>query len=144
MEQPPACVAIQGVIRAAFVEEHSTIQKHLSAGQSSDTDISKSIESNGEIGAINGHVLDSGSSGDDESQQVENNGNSIVPISEAPFYKLEMIKIQVFSAQGQPVSLLTFMFSCDCLDTTTMNSCTRSFILFILTDPGALPHNLLP
>jgi len=146
MEQPPACVAIQGVIRAAFVEEHSTIRKHLSAGQSSDTDISKSIESKGEnIGVINGHVLDSGSSGDDDgSQQVENNGNSIVPISEASFYKLEMIKIQVFSAQGQPVSLLTCMFSCDCLETTTMNSCNRSFILFILTDPGALPRNLLP
>lgn len=142
MEQPPACVAIQGVIRAAFVEEHSTIQKHLSAGQSSDTDISKSIESKGEnIGVINGHVLNSGSSGDDASQQVENNENSIVPISEAPFYKLEMIKIQVFSAQGQPVSLLTCMFSCDCLETTTtMNSC----ILFILTDPCALPCNFLP
>ncbi|KAK7364391.1 hypothetical protein VNO80_13004 [Phaseolus coccineus] len=105
MEQPPACVAIQGVIRAAFVEEHSTIQKHLSAGQSSDTDINKSVESKGEIGAINGHVHDSGSSGDDGSQQVENNANSIVPISEAPFYKLEMIKIQVFSAQGQPTVL---------------------------------------
>ncbi|XP_047166404.1 uncharacterized protein At3g49140-like [Vigna umbellata] len=106
MEQPPACVAIQGVIRAAFVEEHSTIQKHLSAGQSSDTDISKTIESKGEnIGVINGHVLNSGSSGDDASHQVENNENSIVPISEAPFYKLEMIKIQVFSAQGQPTVL---------------------------------------
>lgn len=112
MEQPPACVAIQGVIRPAFVEEHSTIQKHLSANQSSDTEKNKSIESKGEnIGVINGHVLNSGSSGDNEAQQVENNGNSDIPFSETSFYKLEMIKIQVFSAQGNPVSLLT----CTCL-----------------------------
>uniref|UniRef100_A0A0R0IDK7 Uncharacterized protein n=3 Tax=Glycine max TaxID=3847 RepID=A0A0R0IDK7_SOYBN len=106
MEQPPACVAIQGVIRPAFVEEHSTIQKHLSANQSSDTDKSRSIESKGEnIGVINGHVLNSGSSGDNAAQQVENNENSVIPSCETSFYKLEMIKIQVFSAQGQPTAL---------------------------------------
>lgn len=107
MEQPPACVAIQGVIRPAFVEEHSTIQKHLSTNQSSDTNKSKSIESKGEnIGVINGHVLNSGSSGDNAAQQVENNANSdIIPFSETSFYKLEMIKIQVFSAQGNPTAL---------------------------------------
>uniref|UniRef100_A0A0R0FS83 Uncharacterized protein n=1 Tax=Glycine max TaxID=3847 RepID=A0A0R0FS83_SOYBN len=106
MEQPPACVAIQGVIRPAFVDEHSTIQKHLSANQSSDTDKSKSIESKGEnIGVINGHVLNSESSGDNAAQQVENNGNSVIPFSETSFYKLVMIKIQVFSAQGQPTAI---------------------------------------
>ncbi|RDY09126.1 hypothetical protein CR513_06558, partial [Mucuna pruriens] len=106
MEQPPACVAIQGVIRPAFVEEHSTIHKHLSANQSSDTDKSKSEESKGEnIGVINGHVLNSGSSGDNAAQQVETNGNSDIPFSETSFYKLEMIKIQVFSAQGNPTVL---------------------------------------
>ncbi|TKY45273.1 hypothetical protein E2542_SST31563 [Spatholobus suberectus] len=106
MEQPPACVAIQGVIRPAFVEEHSTIQKHLSANQSSDTDKSESIESKGEnIGVINGHVLNSGSSGDNAAQQVENNANGDIPFSETSFYKLEMIKIQVFSAQGNPTVL---------------------------------------
>lgn len=115
MEQPPACVAIQGVIRPAFVDEHSTIQKHLSANQSSDTDKSRSIESKGEnIGVINGHVLNSGSSGDNAAQQVENNENSVIPSCETSFYKLEMIKIQVFSAQGQPVSLLTCMW-CLCV-----------------------------
>ncbi|XP_027358268.1 uncharacterized protein At3g49140-like isoform X2 [Abrus precatorius] len=93
MEQPPACVAIQGVIRPAFVEEHSTIQKHLSANQSSDTDTSKSTESKGES---------IGSSGDNAAQRIENNRNSDIPFSETSFYKLEMIKIQVFSAQGQP------------------------------------------
>ncbi|KAK7380401.1 hypothetical protein VNO78_32911 [Psophocarpus tetragonolobus] len=105
MEQPPACVAIQGVIRPAFVEEHSTMQKHLSANQSSDIDNSDSIESKDEnIGAINGHILNSGSSGDNAAQQVENE-SSVVPFSETSFYKLEMIKIQVFSAQGQPTVL---------------------------------------
>ncbi|KAK7270907.1 hypothetical protein RJT34_26418 [Clitoria ternatea] len=106
LEQPPACVAIQGVIRPAFVEEHSTIQKHLSTNQSSDTDIIKPIESKGEnIGVINGHVLNSGSSEDKAAQQLENNGNNDIPFSETSFYKLEMIKIQVFSAHGQPTDL---------------------------------------
>lgn len=108
MEQPPACVAIQGVIRPAFIEEHSTIQKHLSANQSSNTDINKSIENKGEnIGVINGHVHDSVSSRDNAAQQVENNGNGDIPFNETSFYKLEMIKIQVISAHGHPVSLLT-------------------------------------
>lgn len=139
MEQPPACVAIQGVIRPAFVEEHSTIQKHLSANQSSDTDKSRSIESKGEnIGVINGHVLNSESSGDNAAQQVENNGNSVIPFSETSFYKLVMIKIQVFSAQGQPVSLLTYKCLCDCLETTTMNSCKYSCTLLIFTIAGYL------
>ncbi|XP_061337319.1 uncharacterized protein At3g49140 isoform X2 [Gastrolobium bilobum] len=96
MEQPPACVAIQGVIRPAFVEEHSTIQKHLSASQSSNTDMSKSLENKGEnIGAIN----------DNAAKQVENNGNSDIPFNETSFYKLEMVKIQVFSAHGNPTVL---------------------------------------
>lgn len=110
MEQPPACLAIQGIIRPAFIEEHSAIQKHLSANQSSNTDISEPIENKAEnIGVINGHVDNSGSSRDNAAQQVENNENSDIPINETSFYKLEMIKIQVFSAHGHPVSLLTWL-----------------------------------
>lgn len=108
MEQPPACVAIQGIIRPAFVEDHSTIQNHISAKQSSNIEISKSIENKGEnVSAINGHVDNSVSSRDNPGQQLENNGNSDIPFNETSFYRLEMIKIQVFSAQGDPVSMLT-------------------------------------
>ncbi|KAK7283599.1 hypothetical protein RIF29_13223 [Crotalaria pallida] len=106
MEQPPACVAIEGVVRPAFIEEHSTIQKHLSANQSNNTDISESIENKGEnIGAINGHLHNSDLSKDTAAQQGENNGNSDIPFSDTSFYKLEMTKIQVFSAHGHPTVL---------------------------------------
>ncbi|OIW06372.1 hypothetical protein TanjilG_15017 [Lupinus angustifolius] len=106
MEQPPACVAIQGVLRPAFIEEHSTMQKHLSANQSSNTDISKSIETKGEkSSAINGHLNNSEASKDNAAQQVENNGNSDIPFNETSFIKLEMTKIQVISAHGHPTVL---------------------------------------
>ncbi|XP_057423598.1 uncharacterized protein At3g49140 [Lotus japonicus] len=106
MEQPPACVAIQGIIRPAFVEDHSTIQNHISAKQSSNIEISKSIENKGEnVSAINGHVDNSVSSRDNPGQQLENNRNSDIPFNETSFYRLEMIKIQVFSAQGDPTIL---------------------------------------
>lgn len=110
MEQPPACVVIQGVLRPAFVEEHSPIQKHLSANQSSTTEISKVTQNKEEsTGAINGHEHNIESSEDNASQQVENSGNSDIPIDETSFYRLEMVKIQVFSAHGHPVSWLTCM-----------------------------------
>ncbi|KAL1357662.1 hypothetical protein HN51_009543 [Arachis hypogaea] len=103
MEQPPACVAIQGVIRPAFIEEHSTIQKHLSTNQSDNSDITESVK--GEIGVINGHVHNSMSSKDNTAEQVENNENSDLPFNETSFYKLEMIKIQVISAHGHPTDV---------------------------------------
>lgn len=106
MEQPPACVVIQGVLRPAFVEEHSPIQKHLSANQSSTTEISKVTQNKEEsTGAINGHEHNIESSEDNASQQVENSGNSDIPIDETSFYRLEMVKIQVFSAHGHPIVL---------------------------------------
>ncbi|XP_045815531.1 uncharacterized protein At3g49140-like [Trifolium pratense] len=106
MEQPPACVIFQGVIRPAFIEENSPIQKHLTANQSSTADISKATENKDEsIGAINGHEHNTESSEDNTSKQVENNGNSDIPIDDTSFYRLEMVKIQVFSAHGHPIIL---------------------------------------
>ncbi|CAI8593717.1 unnamed protein product [Vicia faba] len=105
MQQPPACVVFQGVLRPAFIEENSPIQKHLSANQSSDAEISKVTENKEEsIGAINGHELNTESSEDNASQQVED-GNSDIPSDETSFYRLEMVKIQVFSAHGHPIVL---------------------------------------
>ncbi|XP_020999237.1 uncharacterized protein At3g49140 isoform X2 [Arachis duranensis] len=103
LAEPPACVAIQGVIRPAFIEEHSTIQKHLSTNQSDNSDITESVK--GEIGVINGHVHNSMSSKDNTAEQVENNENSDLPFNETSFYKLEMIKIQVISAHGHPTDV---------------------------------------
>jgi hypothetical protein len=113
MEQPPACVVFQGVIRPAFIEENSPIQKHLSANQSSTAEISKVTENKDEsIGAINGYEHNTESSEDNASKQVENNGNSDIPLDDTSFYRLEMVKIQVFSAHGHPVSCLTCMCLC--------------------------------
>lgn len=140
MEQPPACVVIQGVIRPAFIEEHSTIRKHPPADQTNNTEISKFIENKGDnIGAVNGYVHNSGSSRDNASQQVENNGNSDNSFDETSFYRLEMVKIQVLSAHGHPVSTLT----CMCLFLVvyrqvlrSKNSYNCSCTLLIFTDTG--------
>lgn len=106
MEQPPACVVFQGVIRPAFIEENSPIQKHLSANQSSTAEISKVTENKEEsVGAINGHEHNKESSEDNASQKVENNENGDTPSDETSFYRLEIVKIQVFSAHGHPVVL---------------------------------------
>ncbi|XP_058779145.1 uncharacterized protein At3g49140 isoform X2 [Vicia villosa] len=106
MEQRPACVVFQGVLRPAFIEENSPIQKHLSANLSSDAEINKVTENKEEsTGGINGHELNTESSEDNASQQVENDGNSNIPSDETSFYRLEMVNIQVFSAHGHPIVL---------------------------------------
>lgn len=110
MEQPPAGLAIHGVIRPAFSEEHSDIKKHMLGNQSSKADINgvgRNLEDKREdkvedIGMINGHKHESRSSEDglvreDEGEQDE------VPITATSFYRLEMIKIQLISAHGHRV-----------------------------------------
>uniref|UniRef100_A0A5B6YK02 FMN-binding split barrel n=2 Tax=Davidia involucrata TaxID=16924 RepID=A0A5B6YK02_DAVIN len=103
MDQPPAGLAIQGLIRPAFIEEHSVIQKHMSNHQSSNADttqVGKIVNDKVEdIGIINGHIHEPGPSQDssiwaEELEKDENlrNGTS--------YYKLEMIKIQLISAHG--------------------------------------------
>ncbi|KAF7813040.1 uncharacterized protein G2W53_034016 [Senna tora] len=102
MEQPPACLAIQGLLRPAFIEEQSVIQKHLSTNQSNTTDTSEPLKDNGEDpGAINGLVHKPVSS-KDNAAQVE---NSDIPANVTSFFKLEMVKIQLFSAHGHPTDL---------------------------------------
>lgn len=39
MDQPPAGLAIQGLLRPAFVEEHTIIQKHLSVHEPGTSDL---------------------------------------------------------------------------------------------------------
>ncbi|KAA8533671.1 hypothetical protein F0562_031188 [Nyssa sinensis] len=97
MDQPPAGLAIQGLIRPAFIEEHSVIQKHLSDHQSSNADTTQDkVE---DLGIINGHIHEPGPSQDSsiwaeelEKDESLRNGTS--------YYKLEMTKIQLVSAHG--------------------------------------------
>ncbi|OAY30361.2 uncharacterized protein At3g49140 isoform X2 [Manihot esculenta] len=103
MEQPPAGLAIQGLIRPAFIEEHSDIQRHMSGNQSHHADkneIGKNLDSRLEdLGGINGHKHESGSS-EDISTCAEELKKDQTPRNGTSFYKMEMIKIQLISAHG--------------------------------------------
>lgn len=106
MEQPPASLAIQGVVRPALIEEHTVIQKHLSHQQNSDTDLNhvgETVEGESEgLDRINGHEYGSESSKDSSIPAEELEKDEIRP-NGAMFYKLEMIKMQLFSAHGHQV-----------------------------------------
>ncbi|KAL2508074.1 Pentatricopeptide repeat (PPR) superfamily protein [Forsythia ovata] len=41
MEQPSAALAIQGLLRLSFMEQHSVIQKYIYGHQSSNTDVNQ-------------------------------------------------------------------------------------------------------
>lgn len=108
MNQPPAGIAIQGLLRPAFIEEQSVIQKHISSHQSSNANVNQ-VEKNSEDKAedlekINGHGQESGSSRDNsiQAEDIEKDYNMMNGFS---FYKLEMIKILLISAHGLQVCL---------------------------------------
>lgn len=108
MDQPPAGLAIQGLLRPAFVEEHAVIQRHITDNQTSDDNTDQIAKMEGhkeeDIIQINGHKHEDGSTQEGinwveelESDETSRNGTS--------FYKLEMVKIQLISAHGHQVSL---------------------------------------
>ncbi|KVI04689.1 FMN-binding split barrel, partial [Cynara cardunculus var. scolymus] len=111
MDQPPAGLAIQGLLRPAFVEEDSIINEHMFDYQSNDEEANQIAESKEEdVGVINGlgHVV--GPSQDvkileEESQtdQSLESGNS--------YYKLEVIKMQLISAHGNQAAVEVEDFS---------------------------------
>lgn len=108
MDQPPAGLVIQGLLRPAFLEENTTIPKQISEHKLNDAGIHLMEEvaehkQNGSV-HVNGVKHKSGSSQDSprwpeelEKDETLDNGTS--------FYKLEMIKIQLISSHGQQVSL---------------------------------------
>ncbi|XP_022736416.1 uncharacterized protein At3g49140-like isoform X2 [Durio zibethinus] len=102
MEQPSDGLAIQGLLRPAFIEEHSEIQKHMSANQSRSSDTNQVEKVVGdkieELSIINGHRNELGSSGD--SSTSEESEKNEISINGSSFYKLEMIKIQLITAHG--------------------------------------------
>ncbi|XP_057995440.1 uncharacterized protein At3g49140 isoform X2 [Hevea brasiliensis] len=102
MEQPPAGLAIQGLIRPAFIEEHPDIQRHMSGNQSRHADINevgKNLDDRPDLGGINGHKHEPGSS-EDNSNWAEESEKDHIPRNGTSFYKMEMIKIQLISAHG--------------------------------------------
>lgn len=105
MEQPAAGLAIHGLLRPAFIEEHSVIQKQISGHGSLDggaVDIANQQFQEG-VMQINGHmhekdVAQENPNWAEDLEKEENRGNGFA------FYKLEMIKIQLVSAVGHQVN----------------------------------------
>lgn len=101
MEQPSAGLAIQGILRPAFIEEHTVIRRHIPDPESSDVDTNQiSTEQSQEgIVQINGHRHETELTQDypnweEELEKDENLGSGFA------YYKLETIKIQLVSSQG--------------------------------------------
>lgn len=104
MDQPPAGLAIQGILRPSFLEEHSSIHKNKSDCESSNNEsnqIGKVAEDKQEeSGIINGHGHSLNPSQDKSNWPGEvEKGESLE--NGTSFYKLEMIKIQLISAHEQ-------------------------------------------
>lgn len=105
MDQPPDGLSIQGLLRPALIEEHSVIQKHISDHNSGTSDM-KQTEIHDEdkvenLGIINDHrqLSQDSSTSAEELEKGESLGKG------TSFYKLEMIKIELISSQGQQVYL---------------------------------------
>ncbi|KAK9665389.1 hypothetical protein RND81_14G109300 [Saponaria officinalis] len=83
MEQQPAGIAIQGLLRPAFIEEQSVIQKHRLIHRDKNADISKVAKAKDDKGLEQDNGLANGTA----------------------FYKLEMVKIQLISAHGNQIAV---------------------------------------
>lgn len=106
MDQPPAGIAIQGILRPSFLEEHSVIYKNKSDCKSSEDEanqVGKDAEDKQEEhDIINGHShsLEPSQDKPDWPEELDKGESSE---SGTSFYKLEMVKIQLISAHGQQV-----------------------------------------
>ncbi|CAN4099481.1 unnamed protein product [Withania somnifera] len=103
MDQPPAGLVIQGLLRPAFLQENTTITRQKSEHKSNNAGIDQ-MEQVGEHRKnssvqVNGHKHESGSSKDSPSCSEELEKNE--PLGNGTFYKLEIIKIQLISSHGQ-------------------------------------------
>ena len=105
MNQLESGIAIQGLLRPAFIEEQSVIQKHISSHQPDDANVSqvaKNLEDSKDLEKINGHESGSPRDSSIKAEDIENDYNMMNGFS---FYKLEMIKILLISAHGYQVCL---------------------------------------
>ncbi|KAJ8752994.1 hypothetical protein K2173_008729 [Erythroxylum novogranatense] len=104
MQQHPAGLAIQGLIRPALIEEQSEIRKHRSFfNQSNHGDAGKNEGGLNDVGAINGHKQELTS--ENVSVGPQEPGMDEVPRKRISLYKLETIKIQLVSAHGQDTTV---------------------------------------
>ncbi|XP_076930057.1 uncharacterized protein At3g49140-like [Bidens hawaiensis] len=97
MDQPPAGLAIQGVLRPAFVEENSVLNKYMIDSQSKD-EANQISEEKEDLGVINGHRYEPDDPNTEEElqkDQITGNGTS--------YYKLEFVKIHLISAHGNQI-----------------------------------------
>ncbi|XP_068661926.1 uncharacterized protein At3g49140-like [Aristolochia californica] len=92
MDQPSTAVAIQGLLRPAFIEEQSIIREYIKRNQSHD-------------GCKRQYELDSNTktSSKDGTIQGEEFGKEESHLTGSSFYKLEMTKIQLVSAYGSQI-----------------------------------------
>jgi methionine salvage enolase-phosphatase E1 len=97
MDQPSAGLAIQGLLSPVIVEDHSDIQKHISGCISTGTDKNKERENSEEI-------FEGIGENESEILHVENSRNAI------QYYKLEIIRIQLITAQGHQVTIKPLPF----------------------------------
>lgn len=108
MEQPPAGLAIQGLLRPAFIEERSVMNKRKPSHPDHKPDLSKddkgAKDKVEDVGMINGHALESASS-EDNSALTEDLERDKGLANGTSFYKLEMIKIQLISAYGHQTAV---------------------------------------
>ncbi|XP_010261376.1 PREDICTED: uncharacterized protein At3g49140 isoform X2 [Nelumbo nucifera] len=99
MEQPPAGLAIQGLLRPAFNEESSFIQKYIPGHERRNDNSNNQVEENAEnkledIGMANG---ESTSEDNPVAEELDKNERLRTRTS---FYKLEIVKIQLILAHG--------------------------------------------
>ncbi|KAK1399491.1 FMN-binding split barrel [Heracleum sosnowskyi] len=104
MDQPPAGLAIQGILRPSFLEEHSFIHKNKSDCASSNNESNQvgkvAEDKQEESGIIYGHSPSLNPSQDKSNWPEElEKGESLE--NGTSFYKLEIIKIQLISAHEQ-------------------------------------------
>ncbi|GER51047.1 pentatricopeptide repeat (PPR) superfamily protein [Striga asiatica] len=96
MKQLSAGLVIHGLLRPAFIEEHSVVQRQISNPESSDVDTDINVDGGVHV---NGHrhakeFTRDNVTLDGDLEKDESLGNGFA------FYKLEMIKILLVSAQG--------------------------------------------
>ncbi|KAH9605886.1 hypothetical protein KSS87_015306 [Heliosperma pusillum] len=107
MEQQPAGIAVQGLLRPAFIEEQSVIKKHRSSHISKNADcmnLKAEKDKVEDVGIINGHAHKRASSEDSSVKDEDLERDNGLAIGTA-FYKLEMVKIQLISADGNKIAV---------------------------------------
>ncbi|XP_004308044.1 PREDICTED: uncharacterized protein At3g49140 [Fragaria vesca subsp. vesca] len=101
-EQAPASLVIQGLLRPAYIDEHTVIKKHFSDHElnNDEKQVERTVEAHSEEpDKINGH--ESGSlEGSPLQAEESDNEKGETPKNGTTFYKLEIVKIQLFSSHG--------------------------------------------